>query len=95
MPAGFGPREPVPGIWPSSSRPVTSSSGHESPSAQTIGRRARDSAVLDLEALGCDLEQLPPRVGRGGAHRRAHRGSVDEPAETTRTGPARCRRAAR
>jgi hypothetical protein len=36
IPVGFGPRAPLPRIWPSSNKPVTSSSGHEPPSAETI-----------------------------------------------------------
>ena len=73
IPAGFGPRAPLPRIWPSSSRPVTSSSGHEPPSAETmLPPSQREHALLDVVALRGDLEDLPRRVRGGRAHGRAH-----------------------
>ena len=88
IPVGFGPRAPLPRIWPSSSRPVISSSGQLPPSEQTMLPPRRVS-VSSGRSNRCAASSTTWRAASAAAERTAGpiEGSVDEPPEIDANGP--------
>ena len=74
MPAGFGPRAPLPRIWPASSRPVISDERPRAAvRADDLAALQRQQPLLALEALRRELDHLACGVCGRRAYRRAHR----------------------
>ena len=88
IPAGFGPRAPLPRICPSSSSPVISSSGQESPSAATM-RPCSSESTRSSRSKRCAAISSSWRFASAAAARTAGpiEGSVDEPPEIDAYGP--------
>ena len=83
IPVGFGPREPLPVICASSSRPVISSSGQDPPSAETT-RPSRSDNTRCSRSNFCAAISRICRAASAAAARTAGPidGVVEEPAET-------------